>query len=163
MTPELFRREALRLAGAVEGEHNGHPDFRVNGRIFASLWTDGETGMVLLMPDQQAELTQSAPATFEAAAGAWGRRGATRVRLEGVTLPALRKALRAAWELRAAESAPRKEAAGPGKKTTKRKATGSPGGWKTCTRGHRHRGAGPCPKCWPASRRRTSTGRKERT
>ena len=57
MTPDQFRRIALSFSGAVEGAHGGHPDFRVGGKVFASLGAPGPGfGMVRLTPDQQAML-----------------------------------------------------------------------------------------------------------
>ena len=53
MTVDQFRRIALKLDGAIEASHMGHPDFRANGRIFATIYPDGERGMVKLTPAQQ--------------------------------------------------------------------------------------------------------------
>src|SRR5262245_29068076 len=50
---ELFRRIALSLDGVVEGEHMRHPDFRVHGKIFATIYPDQRHGMVKLPPDVQ--------------------------------------------------------------------------------------------------------------
>lgn len=55
MTPDEFRRIAVSMNGSVEGAHMGHPDFRANGKIFATLYPDGERGMVKLTPEQQQE------------------------------------------------------------------------------------------------------------
>lgn len=96
MTPEQFRRLALRCAGAVEGEHMGHPDFRADGRIFASLHPDGAQGMVKLTPAGQRRLLRADPATYSAAPGAWGRQGCTMVRLAGAKPAEVRAALAAA-------------------------------------------------------------------
>jgi hypothetical protein len=71
----------------------GHPDFRADGRIFASLQADGERGMVKITPDQQRGFVQQHSATFEPAAGAWGRQGCTMVRLESVDAETLGEAL----------------------------------------------------------------------
>ena len=95
-----FRRIALSFAGAVEGAHMGHADFRAGGRIFASLPGDGR-GMVSLMPEQQEDFIATAPDAFEPAAGAWGRSGSTLVRLEAVPDDVLEAALAAAWQRRA--------------------------------------------------------------
>ena len=76
MTEDDFREIALGLDGAVEGSHMGHPDFRANGRIFASLHDNDTTGMVALTPEQQAEFLRGHPAMFEPSSGAWGRQGA---------------------------------------------------------------------------------------
>ena len=81
MTPDDFRRIALGMEGALEGEHMAHPDFRANGRIFATLAPDGKWGMVQLSPEQQREFMSGDPETFVPAAGAWGRGGSTMVRL----------------------------------------------------------------------------------
>ena len=81
MTSEDFRRLALALPEAVEQSHMGHPDFRVNGKIFATLWPDDGWGMVKLTIDDQELFMRAAPATFSPVNGAWGRRGATRVEL----------------------------------------------------------------------------------
>jgi hypothetical protein len=72
---------ALALEGAFEGAHMGHPDFRVNNRIFATLHPGDQFGMVALTPEQQREFIDEHPGTFMPEAGAWGRAGNTRVQL----------------------------------------------------------------------------------
>lgn len=85
-----------------------HPDFRVGGKIFATLgYFDKGWGMVKLMPDQQEEFVKAQPKVFVPAKGYWGRRGATCVRLKGAKKTTLRKALVAAW----LNTAPRRLAA----------------------------------------------------
>ena len=81
MTPDEFRRIAVSMNGAVEGAHMGHPDFRSNGKIFATLYPDGEHGMVKLTPEQQQEFMSTDDEVFAPASGAWGRQGCTTVRL----------------------------------------------------------------------------------
>jgi hypothetical protein len=82
MTPNGFRRIVLALAGAVEGSHMGHPDFRAaNGRIFASLHGDPQRGMAVLTPADQQRFVAEAPEVFQPAAGAWGEMGCTLVQL----------------------------------------------------------------------------------
>lgn len=99
LTPEDFRQLALAMPGAAEHSHMGHPDFRVNGRIFATLgYPDRGWGMVKLTPDQQAEMMRDHPAMFVPAAGAWGLQGATTVRLAEVDEETLGIALTAAWK-----------------------------------------------------------------
>ena len=93
-----FRRIALRLPGAMESAHMEHPDFRVGGRIFATLrYPSPRWAMVKLMPDQQAEFVRAEPGAFAAVKGAWGRRGATSVRLKSASMDAVRSALETAW------------------------------------------------------------------
>jgi len=87
-----FRRMALALTDAVEGAHMGHPDFRVNGRIFATLHGDMKFGMVNLTPEQQEEFMRRSEA-FAPESGAWGRQGCTRVRLDAVDEETLGEAL----------------------------------------------------------------------
>ena len=99
MTPEEFRRLALSLRGAVELSHMGHPDFRVNGRIFASLGhPDEASGMVKLTPAQQREWMTRHPGVFEPCSGAWGRAGATHVRLTTARAAMVKPALLAAFD-----------------------------------------------------------------
>jgi hypothetical protein len=98
MTPDDFRRLVLQLPGAIEGAHMGHPDFRANGRIFASLHTKDTFGMVALSPEEQREVLRANPETFEPSAGAWGRQGATNVRLAVADPAAVRGALTLAWD-----------------------------------------------------------------
>jgi len=99
MTPNQFRKMALSLPEAVESQHMGHPDFRVGGKIFATLgYPDQKWGMVKLPPEQQARLYEASPEVFIPVPGVWGRRGATRVQLKAVKAVALRKALDAAWQ-----------------------------------------------------------------
>jgi hypothetical protein len=97
MTGQAFRQLALGLPDAVEGEHMGHPDFRVGGKIFASLNFDEDQGMVRLSLDDQESLVTAAPGVFVPCSGAWGRMGATHVRLAGASGPTVKRALKAAW------------------------------------------------------------------
>ena len=93
-----FRHAALSLPEATEGAHMGHPDFRVRNKIFATLGVpDAAWGMVKLTPEQQEMLMAAEPEAFKPAAGAWGRRGSTHVRLAAVDRTTLRSALTMAW------------------------------------------------------------------
>ncbi len=97
-TPATFRRIALSLPEASEAAHMGHPDFRVRNKVFASLGTpDRDWGTVKLTPEQQDVLLAAEPAMFKPAAGAWGRRGWTHVRLAAVDASTLKSALAMAW------------------------------------------------------------------
>ena len=97
MTPAEFRSLALELPEAVESAHMGHPDFRVGGKIFATLGPDGSWGMVKLTPDDQALFLRTAAADFRPASGAWGRKGSTIIDLEAADEATARQALTAAW------------------------------------------------------------------
>ena len=98
MTPDEFRRLALKMHGAIEGAHMGHPDFRANGRIFATLYPDGKSGMVKLTADQQQDFMNVDPAAFTPASGAWGRQGCTTVQLNLVAEDRLGEAMTLAWQ-----------------------------------------------------------------
>ncbi len=93
MTADDFRRIALGMRGVIESAHMGHPDFRVNGRIFATLRPDHGRGMVKLTPDDQREFIAQHPSAFAPESGAWGRAGSTAVRLEAVDDEVLGEAL----------------------------------------------------------------------
>ena len=97
MTAAQFRKLALCLPEAVEAEHMGHPDFRVGGKIFATLGPGEKWGMVKLTPDEQASLIASEPEVFHPASGAWGKRGCTIVRLRPAKALTVRHALLTAW------------------------------------------------------------------
>ncbi len=102
-----FRRIVLGMRDAIEGAHMGHPDFRVNGRIFASLNHDQTGGMVVLTPDQQQTFVREHPSMFQPESGAWGRSGCTRVHLEAVDEETLGEALTVAWQNRMAKGSAR--------------------------------------------------------
>ena len=98
MTQDGFRRLALSLPEAAEVGHMGHPDFRVRGRIFATLGYPSEAwAMVKLTPEQQEGFVDREPSVFSPVKGGWGRRGATNVRLEAARARGLRLALTTAW------------------------------------------------------------------
>ena len=98
MSPEEFRRLANSLPEAVEKEHMQHPDFRVGGKIFATLgYPDERWAMVKMSPQQQAQFLKSHPEVFSPSTGAWGRQGSTSVRLKAATKSLVRDALKAAW------------------------------------------------------------------
>ncbi len=85
----------------------GHPDFRVAGKIFATLWPDGEFGMVKLTPVQQEVFAHAEPGVYRPVKGAWGRRGCTSVRLRAARVESVREVLAAAWGNAAPKRSPR--------------------------------------------------------
>ncbi|WP_342150612.1 MmcQ/YjbR family DNA-binding protein [Methylorubrum sp. SB2] len=95
--PEDVRALALMLPEVVEGAHQGHPDFRVGGRIFATLWTEEERVVLRLTPEAQAEAVEAEPDACAPAPGNWGERGWTSLDLYGVEEEFLRAGLLAAW------------------------------------------------------------------
>jgi hypothetical protein len=104
MNAAAFRALALDLPEALESSHMDHPDFRVRGKIFATLGPDATWGMVKLTPEQQRDFVDEAPDAFEPIPGAWGERGATRVRLRPARIPVVRRALALAWRNTAPKS-----------------------------------------------------------
>jgi len=101
-----FRRTALSLEGAEEGSHMGAPDFRVGGRIFATLASQDEGyGNLMLTPEQQADFVRDLPEVFLPVRGGWGRMGATHIRLAKANEDVLAGALLTAWKLRVDKNA----------------------------------------------------------
>jgi hypothetical protein len=101
MTATDFRRIALSFAGAEEGSHMGSADFRVGGRIFATLASVKQGfGNLMLTPEQQAAFVGELPDVFLPIAGGWGRMGMTHVRLAAASEDVLEGALRTAWKWR---------------------------------------------------------------
>src|SRR5262249_31009379 len=98
MTPTEFRDLALSFPEAIESAHRHHPDFRVGGKIFATLgYPDEDSAMVKLSPDEQKEFVRTNPGVFKPVKGGWGRQGATNINLPAVTLRIVREALAVAW------------------------------------------------------------------
>lgn len=98
VTQRDFRRIALSFPATSESAHSNHPDFRVCGKIFATMgYPDAAWGMVKLTSEQQEEFVCAEPAVFVSVKGGWGRKGATAVRLQSVRKSTLRAALAAAW------------------------------------------------------------------
>lgn len=122
MTPDDFRRIALSLEGAAEGSHMGAADFRVGGRIFATLASQAQGyGNLMLTPEQQAGFVEKLPDVFVPIAGGWGRMGMTHVVLARATEDLLRGALETAWRLRLEANA-RAKTRRPGRKAAPRRA-----------------------------------------
>ena len=96
-----FRRIALSLDGAEEGSHMGSADFRVGGRIFATLASQQQGyGNLMLTPEIQADFARDQPTMFLPVAGGWGKSGATHLVLANATEDVMAGALRTAWQLR---------------------------------------------------------------
>ena len=116
MKGDDFRRIALSLEGVEESSHMGSPDFRVGGRIFATLASQHQGyGNLMLTPQQQADFVQERPDVFVPVAGGWGRGGATHIRLAAANEDVLAGALRAAWQIRVAKNE------STGRKSTRKK------------------------------------------
>jgi hypothetical protein len=102
MTATEFRRLALSLPDAIEAAHMGHPDFRVAGKIFATLgYPRSGFGVVVLTPEQQELFVRTEPKTFAPVPGGWGKQGSTHVLLRTARKTAVREALNVAWQNRA--------------------------------------------------------------
>src|SRR5215510_6729972 len=98
MTPNEFRELALSFPEVIESAHMRHPDFRVSGKIFATLgYPNKDSAVVKLRPDTQKEFVRSNPDVFKPVKGAWGRQGSTNIYLLAATIDIVREALTAAW------------------------------------------------------------------
>ena len=107
MNANDFRELALGFDDAEESAHMGAADFRVGGRIFATLAHEHlGFGNLMLSPELQQLLTAEAPEVFIPVAGGWGRRGATHIRLADATPQQLLKGLQLAWNLRVQKNHP---------------------------------------------------------
>jgi hypothetical protein len=106
MNPADFHRIALSLEGVEESSHMGSPDFRVGGRIFATLASQGlGYGNLMLTPEHQAAFVEEQPEIFIPIAGGWGRMGMTHIKLAQANEDVLTGALRTAWKLRIEKNA----------------------------------------------------------
>jgi len=125
MDAEDFRRLALSLEGAAEGSHMGSPDFRVGGRIFATLASRSQGyGNLMLSPDQQAAFVEELPDVFLPIPGGWGRMGMTHIRLAEATGEIMAGALRTAWRLRLEKNAKSPKKRAPSKAIRKKSGRG---------------------------------------
>jgi hypothetical protein len=98
VTPNEFRKLALSFPEVIESAHMRHPDFRVDGRIFATLgYPDGDWAVVKLTRDEQKEFVRSNRKIFKPVKGAWGRQGNTNVFLPAAKIDIVREALSVAW------------------------------------------------------------------
>jgi hypothetical protein len=98
MTPNQFRKIALGMDGAIEASHMNHPDFRANGRIFATIHPDNKQGGLMLTPEQQHEFMGDHPGMFVPAPGAWGRAGATMVQFAAAEQEVVGEVVTLAWK-----------------------------------------------------------------
>ena len=123
MTVNDFRKLALGLPETVEAAHMNHPDFRVGGKIFATLGYPSKAwAMVKLTPAQQKGFVRDAPDVFAPCSGAWGRQGATSVNLRAANRVAVVQALKHAWTNTAPKRLVRAHSDGPATRTTERPA-----------------------------------------
>lgn len=98
MTANDFRKLALSFPEAIEAAHMHHPDFRVAGKIFATLgYPNKDSAVVKLTPDEQRDFVQSDSKVFQRVKGSWGRRGNTSVHLPAAKIERVREAIGAAW------------------------------------------------------------------
>src|SRR6516164_9991362 len=101
-----FRRIALSFEGAEESSHMGQPDFRVGGRIFATLASAKQGyGNLMLTLEQQQAFVEELPAVFLPIPGGWGRMGMTHIRLAAAKEEVLTGALGTAWKIRVEKNA----------------------------------------------------------
>ena len=114
MTPDDLRRIALTLPGVEESAHMGAADFRVGGRIFATLAHERQGfGNLMLTPEQQALFLADSPEVYLPVAGGWGRNGATHIRLAETDEATLTGALHTAYNLRQQKNAKPKKSTRP--------------------------------------------------
>src|SRR5262245_24762460 len=117
MTPSDFRTLALAIPAAVESAHGNHPDFRLGGKVFASLGVpDPYSAMVKLTPEQQADFLEKAPDALQPCTGEWGRRGYTNILLASAQKNLVRLALESAAANFAAKEKPGKRPQGKKKR-----------------------------------------------
>jgi hypothetical protein len=121
MNAKDFRRIALSFEGAEEGSHMSQADFRVGGRIFATLASEKQGyGNLMLTLEQQQAFVEELPEMFLPIPGGWGRMGATHIRLAAANKDVLTGALQTAWKLRVEKNAKSAKKANPKAKTLKK-------------------------------------------
>jgi hypothetical protein len=169
MTEADYRRLALSFESAIEASHMGHPDFRVNGRIFATI-QNSERGALMLLPEQQAVFVRDYPGAFEPEVGAWGLQGSTRVYFALATEEAAGEAMTLAWRRRAEQTAAKSTKKQASKQASKR--TGKPASKQASKRtrkqankptGKRARKPASKRSSKPAGKRVSTAARKVRT
>lgn len=113
MTPDAFRSLALKFPDLIESAHMNHPDFRVRGKIFATLgYPSDEFATIMLTPTEQAQFVKDESGAFAPVKGGWGLKGTTNVRLKLANAELVNRALSAAWTRKAcAATRPRRSAA----------------------------------------------------
>jgi hypothetical protein len=92
------------MTDATEGSHMGHADFRVGGRIFATISLEPRYAVLLLTPEQQAGMVADAPEVFSPVPGGWGKNGSTRILLEAAPPDIVESAIRTAWQNRVSKN-----------------------------------------------------------
>ena len=118
MNADDFRRIALSLEGAEESSHMGSPDFRVQGKIFATLASQHQGyGNLKLTLEQQTDFVRELPDVFLPIPGGWGKMGMTHIRLAAASEEVLTGALRTAWQLRLSKNTETKK-----KRSSRRRA-----------------------------------------
>lgn len=126
-----FRRIALSFPGAEESSHMGQPDFRVGGRIFATLASAKQGyGNLMITLEQQAAFVEELPEMFLPIAGGWGRMGMTHIRLAAANEDVLAGALRTAYNLRVEKNAKTGKSPRAAVKKVKPTPRAKPGGKK---------------------------------
>jgi hypothetical protein len=141
MTPGDFRRVALSLDGVEQGSHMGAVDFRVGGRIFATLAHQSMGyGNLMLSPEQQAAFVEELPDVFVPVAGGWGRMGATHLVLAKAAEDVMHGALRTAWRLRVDMNARTRKAPSRAARPPRRTAVESRASRSTTRRAPRKKG-----------------------
>ena len=123
LTPTQFRKIALGMDGAIEASHMNHPDFRANGRIFATIHPDNTQGGLMLTPEQQATLMREHPKMFVPASGKWGLAGATMLQFAAADPEVAGEAVTLAWQNAMAKKGKRQTATGRRQAGTARRQT----------------------------------------
>jgi hypothetical protein len=101
MTPEMFRKLALQLPGASEGEHHAHASVSAGRSSRRSAIPPSRFATILQTPEQQASFVRADCASFVPVKGGWGRKASTHERLKSADRRAVEQALHAAWKRRA--------------------------------------------------------------
>ncbi|MGZ4303986.1 MAG: MmcQ/YjbR family DNA-binding protein [Solirubrobacteraceae bacterium] len=105
VSSDQARGFALDLPDTVEQDHHGRPSFRVEKRIFATLWDDRHMNVML---DEPGIMTAVAVHPQECSEVYWGKRlAAVRVDLAAAEPALLRELLEDAWKTKRARPAGR--------------------------------------------------------
>ena len=95
----LLRDIAMALPEVTEAPHFEATSFRVRGKIFATSGEKpgAEEGVLKLAPEIQQAMIEERPDAFRPAAGVWGHRGWTHVRMLNIPRRTLKDLTISAW------------------------------------------------------------------